>query len=250
MPPISYSKGFATWLDKPSTATPTSADKYNNFETGISQLYELYNAAGDLAVGAGADTLDRLAAPTTNDHVLVADTAQTLKMKWGQIDNDSISASAAIAYSKLNIAGLIDSDDLGIAWSTSYTPNLTASGGGFSLGSGGNFAQEGAFIQIGPFALGYFYMRMGNSGQAAGSGNYSLNLPVTVDVLQNRPLGAVWFFDDNLSDSYVGLVTQLSATTAQLRIAGGEAQQSATFPVAPAASDIWSGILILPTNIP
>lgn len=66
------------------------------------------------------------------------------------------------------------------AWDT-YTPALTAATTNPTLGSGGAFEQKGRYVQIGHLVVVKINIRFGSSGAAAGSGTYSVSLPVTAE---------------------------------------------------------------------
>jgi hypothetical protein len=255
MPPISYTKGFANWEDKPSTATKTTAAKYNNFETGIAQLYELYNAAGDLGVGAGADQLDRLAAPTVDNHVLVADTAQTLKMKWAAVPtgglvplslidasgdlivgsgadaatrlargaNDEVLSvnSNALDYRKVvnamvdDAAGIVQSKISFTGWQ-GWTPALTASSSNPTLGSGA--VTDGRYFQIGSLVIAVIDLRVGTTSWNAGSGTYSFSVPIARSASQLPNMGFGLAFDGGGSDGYIANVQRNSGDTSKVNI--------------------------------
>lgn len=50
----------------------------------------IWDAAGDLAVGSGADAASRLPIGVTNGHVLTVDSAEPLKMKWAAAPGGSV----------------------------------------------------------------------------------------------------------------------------------------------------------------
>lgn len=103
----------------------------------------------------------------------------------GTIVNADVNASAAIAYSKLNLAASVKNSDLsttagevGGDW-LAWTPALTASVSNPTLGSGS--AATGHYTRIGKTILARGSIQFGTSGTAAGSGTYYVSLPVTAD---------------------------------------------------------------------
>jgi hypothetical protein len=103
---------------------------------------------GDLVVGTGSGTYTRLAAPITNNTVIV---------------RDSTTASG-LAYSA--------------DWS-SYTPTWTATGTAPSLGNG---TLSGNYIQIGKTVFAQIYFAAGST-TTFGTGSWRFSLPVTANVL-------------------------------------------------------------------
>ena len=97
------------------------------------------------------------------------------------------------------------------AWST-YTPVLTAATTNPTLGTGS--FQGGRYTRIGRTIIGWAYIAFGNSGTAAGSGEYRVSLPVTSNVWQsnNIVIGNGYLYDSG--------VNTLQTVTAVVNAAG------------------------------
>lgn len=88
-----------TWENSPSTATPLSATLLNNIEQGIVNLDSVISSLttkGDLLV-SGTSGPTKLAVGT-NRFALVADSAQTLGVKWNNPYQQQLNAQAGTTY--------------------------------------------------------------------------------------------------------------------------------------------------------
>lgn len=81
----------------------------------------IWDAAGDLAVGTGADTAARLAKGTALQYLRTNSGATALEWAAFSILNADINASAAIAYSKLALTGSIVNADIGASAAIAYS---------------------------------------------------------------------------------------------------------------------------------
>lgn len=86
---------------------------------GGADLSSIFTTKGQFIVGTGSGTYDTLDVGT-NNQIPVADSGASTGIAWKLIDNSSISSSAAIAYSKLNLTGSITTGDL------AFTPALAS----------------------------------------------------------------------------------------------------------------------------
>lgn len=100
----------------------------------------------------------------------------------------------------------------GTDWDT-YTPALTANSVNPTLGGSGNFIQTGRFTQVGKLVTGNYQLRFGSSGAAAGTGTYSVSLPITADttLAQSPFIGSGFVFDG--SGTTANIICRLSTST-------------------------------------
>lgn len=70
-----------------------------------------FTAKGDMLVGTGSGTHDTKAVGADNE-LPVADSAQADGIRWDKVGNAMVASGAAIAYSKLNLAGSIVNADI------------------------------------------------------------------------------------------------------------------------------------------
>ena len=116
------------------------------------------------------------------------------------------------------------------AW-TSYTPVLTASTTNPTLGTGST--QEGAYAEFGKLIVFRVYIQFGTASVNAGSGFYSVSLPVTAAA--NR-LSAHALLIDNSTGNRRNYGCVISATNV-VSMQGGDIVVQATSPWTFAASD-------------
>lgn len=127
-------------------------------------------------------------------------------------------ASNAITSAKIE-DGTIVAGDLNSAignfgaWGT-WTPTLAASSGP-TLGTGAT--QEGTYVKIGRLVVCRFRVVFGSAGALAGSGGYTITLPV--NAATNRidggvALGSAWAYDDSASQWAPVTVNMTSAVAA------------------------------------
>jgi hypothetical protein len=144
---------------------------------------------GDLVVGTGSGTYTRLAAPITNNTVIV---------------RDSTTASG-LAYSA--------------DW-TSYTPTWTSTGTAPSLGNG---TLNGNYIQIGKTVFAQIYFVAGST-TTFGTGSWRFSLPVTANVLAATaallPGGA--YVEDSGVAGYTRSCRRVSSTTVTFNSEGNQ----------------------------
>lgn len=119
-------------------------------------------------------------------------TAAMLNAEFGElysnISNANISASAAIALTKL-------ASDA----SSSYTPVITSSGGSFAIGNG---TITGRYIKVGRSVTVYGGFAFGSS-TSYGTGTYDISLPVTAGSTVAAYTGHGIFTDSSTSIRYI-----------------------------------------------
>lgn len=109
---------------------------------------------------------------------------------------------------------------LAAAWA-SYTPILTAATTNPTLGTGAT--QAGRYMRIGKTVLFAAYIKLGTSGVAAGSGFYSISLPVGVANATVKYLVPVLLLDSS-SGTYVDATGQIEpggTVITRIRYGGG-----------------------------
>lgn len=130
------------------------------------------------------------------------------------------------------------------AW-TSWTPVLTAATTNPTLGSGSS--QVGNYLQIGKFIIAAGRVAFGTSGVSAGSGRYSMSVPVTAATGTVLSMGVGIYTDSSGPTTFTILPRLASSTTFFMYL---DNQTSGTFgvsssaPVAPAASDSFDFLLV------
>jgi hypothetical protein len=120
-------------------------------------------------------------------------------------------------------------------WSP-YTPALTASTTNPTLGSGATTSGRYKVIASG---LVIFNARIvfGSSGALAGTGTYSVSLPVAANTSVVTPNSNVALFDNSSSTRNIGVLIIATSTTAQIWAHGGTSGVTNAVPWTWAASD-------------
>lgn len=133
-----------------------------------------------------------------------------------------------------------------------YTLTWGATGVAPTLGTGG--FTEGKFIRLFPrLVVVFIRIFAGGAGFAAGTGVYTLNLPVAIDssfaaFTDTAPMGKMVFQDNSaiLTSSVFPLIYFPTTSVILARPAEG-GTWSPTVPVIPAQNDRYSGYFIYPT---
>lgn len=117
------------------------------------------------------------------------------------------------------------------AWTT-FTPTLTADGGGVALGTGGFV--EGHYTRIGRTIIGWANVKFGTAGAAAGAGFYRVAAPAAgiSATIGNQTVGPCWHIDDSAGNFITGNVFMDSGASVFTFISegGGVALISNSFP--------------------
>ena len=100
-------------------------------------------------------------------------------------------------------------NSIGAAWE-SYTPALTATITNPTLGTGST--AQGAYTRINKLVIGMAYFAFGSSGTNAGSGDYSVSLPITSVASSALNRGFTWLYDASAATGWAA-VNQISTTT-------------------------------------
>lgn len=172
--------------------------------TGIPDT--IVDAKGDLIAATAADTVARLPVGA-NDFALIAASGETTGLKWGPV-------------------------------AASWTPALTAVSSNPTLGSGA--VTQGNYIRIGDLVIAWGVITFGTSGEAAGSGNYRISLPVTMRASSNADAEVVGhgiIFDSSAPATRGVTYRYVSQTTAGIFIVDGSATVANNSPWTWAASD-------------
>lgn len=133
-----------------------------------------------------------------------------------------------------------------LTWGATTTPP-TLGAGGFT---------EGKFIRLWPrMVVVFFRIFTGGAGFAAGSGSYTLNLPVAVDpefadFSHTVPVGKMTFLDSGsaVSSSVMPLIYSPSSSLLFARPSEGGTWTN-VLPVIPGQSDRYSGYFMYPTAV-
>lgn len=121
---------------------------------------------------------------------------------------------------------------------TAFTPTLTASTTNPTLGTGSTRA--GSYCQLNELVIYIAYIRFGTSGVSAGSGFYSVSLPVPYVTTNNadRYMGNGYVFDNSTSTNYNLTVTGGPTTSTVYMGPHGATIVSNASPITFAAQDI------------
>lgn len=101
------------------------------------------------------------------------------------------------------------------AWTT-WTPALTASTSSPTLGTGSS--ATGYYNQMGKVVVYWARIQFGTSGEAAGSGDYRVSLPVTAVARSGAVFGQGFLYDDTASTAALCVARYQSTTTVDLII--------------------------------
>lgn len=98
------------------------------------------------------------------------------------------------------------------AWK-SWTPTISGATTSPTLGTGA--VQEGFYCQVGKLVVAQAFITFGTASVAAGSGAYSIPLPVAADTSTNRYMvtGSFYANDSSASVSLAGGITMVNGTT-------------------------------------
>lgn len=109
----------------------------------------------------------------------------------------------------------------GVSWS-SWSPTLAGSVTNPTLGTGSS--TEGAYLRIGSLVIAYASVVFGSSGSSAGSGYYSLDLPVAVaGATKITALGSGWLYDSSGTDRYSATAVRIDNSNLRLVFGAGTA---------------------------
>lgn len=167
--------------------------------------------------------------------------------------NESIKATGPfVGWSAQNAANMDMIDSLFRFNNTTYALTWGATTTPPTLGTGG-FA-EGKFVRLHPrMVVVFFRLFCGTAGFVAGSGTYSLNLPVAIDpsfsvFTDTLPIGKMIYQDNSavLTSSAFGLVYNVPNNFITARPSEGGTWTAAA-PVVPANNDRYSGFFMYPT---
>jgi hypothetical protein len=98
---------------------------------------------------------------------------------------------------------------------STWTPALTASVTNPTLGT--SPIQTGTYLQVGKWVIALALIRFGTGSPTAGSGTYSISLPVTANVTTgNRRVGTFTLWDNSATAEAIGSVFVATGTTVQM----------------------------------
>jgi len=212
-------------------------------------------------------TVDARLAVGTNETRLVADSTQTVGLKYVadttnyaiNAKGDLLAGTAADTLQALSVGTngqtlVADSTaSTGLEWATpssggtwtTWTPTYT----GFSVGNGTVIAR---YSQTGKVVTAWFRLLFGTT-TSMGASNNRISLPVTASssYVQNQVAGQSVFWDNSLASPYQGLIVFNSAT--EVRVMANNNNKATTYtyydyagstvPVAYATSDAWEFII-------
>ena len=215
---ITYTRARADWQDDEAGGTPILAANLDTIEAGLDAIYKLVNAAGDIVTGSANDTLERLAIGA-NDELLSVNAGA---LDYRKIVNAMVDSAAAIAYSKLNLAGgivnadvsasaAIDLSKLGAPAWTNYTPTWGGSGG--TAPTLGNGILLGRYIKIGRLVVCSISLIMGSTTTFGSGTFYTWNLPVNAAASQPGVYGVVRAKDASAASVTSGALGQGTDTS-------------------------------------
>lgn len=184
------------WQNKAAGGTKLGATNLNKVEDGLAALYN-FSAKGSLWVASAAAIVAELAVGS-NDQILVADSTADEGIKWANINTLAVALSMFTAKGDIAAAtasGAVDnlavgSDDFAVIADSgettglkygpeaqTYTPTFSATTTPPTLGTGGS--TSGRYMRLGDLVFVWISVTFGSSGVDAGSGTYTLSLPVT-----------------------------------------------------------------------
>lgn len=137
--------------------------------------------------------------------------------------------------------------DITVRPPTAYTPVLTASGGGFAMGTTGAVA-SGRYVQVGKQVTVWLKLILG-TGATAGTGGYSISLPVSAStVLGATPSGLLRIYDSSAGAMGYAIPLVTAALTVGLQYPatwlGALGSVGSAAPWAWAAGDIIDGLVV------
>lgn len=117
---------------------------------------------------------------------------------------------------------------------TSYVPVISATGGGFVIGTGGTIT--GSYRQAGNNTTGRINIIIGAAGYAAGTGFWNITMPNTMAGAQWDGIGIISIRDVSAGASYT-IGTIAASTTTVSGATGAGTRLSGTVPVTFATGD-------------
>ena len=122
---------------------------------------------------------------------------------------------------------------------TSWTPVLTAATTSPTLGTGGGGGASGRYAQDGKRVEGDAVLQFGTTGVAAGSGSYTVSLPVAAaTTLPFAVLGTWYAYDSSVGTLTTGVLSRNSSTLGQFIAQKTEGVMSHISPWAWATGDV------------
>jgi hypothetical protein len=162
--------------------------------------------------------------------------AWTAPRTW--VDGETVTASIMNAHVRDNLLAIGD------AWLTDWTPTLTGSTTDPTLGTGASAV--GRYTAAGKIVQGIGYILWGSSGVNAGSGTYSISLPVAANTtVPNALIGSFVILDASTGpDEWQGRLRLSTSTTARMTYAatygGTSTSTGSAAPVQPNVGDeLW-----------
>jgi len=90
---------------------------------------------------------------------------------------------------------------------TDADPTLSATTTPPTLSDDASHTVDGNYLLAGGLCIYWFYVAFGTSGVAAGSGNYTISLPVATAMSNGWPIGSGWIRDSSGTDRRLVTVT-------------------------------------------